>query len=76
MRRYIQGEDVGAVLSALAPTVESFYKRFYGITSTQGIPQRKLDFVEVCREAHIARGPATKGSQLYILPHGRNVRND
>ena len=76
MRRYIQGEDVGAVLSALAPTVESFYKRFYGITPTQGIPQRKLDFVEACREEHITRGPATKGSQLYILPHGRNVRND
>ena len=76
MRRYVQGEDVGAVLNALAPSVENFYRRFYGITSAQGIPQDKHDFVEACREEHITRGPATKGSQLYILPHGRNVRND
>ena len=76
MRRYVQGEDVGAILSALAPTVENFYKRFYGITPIQNIPQQRLNFVDDCRKEHITRGPATKGSQLYILPHGRNIRND
>ena len=76
MRRYVQGEDVGAVLNALAPSVENFYRRFYGITSAQGIPQDRLELVAACRDEHKKLGPATKGSQLYILPHGRNVRND
>lgn len=76
MRRYAEGEDVGAVLAALAPTVENFYKRFYGITPIQDFSKENLDFIEECRSIHRTVGPLTRGSQLYILPHGRNKRNE
>lgn len=76
MRRYAEGEDVGSILAALAPTVENFYKRFYGITPIKGFSKKDLDFIEDCRSIHRTVGPETRGSQLYILPHGRNKRND
>ena len=76
MRRYAEGEDVGSILAALAPTVENFYKRFYGITPIKGFSKKDLDFIEECRSIHRTVGPETRGSQLYILPHGRNKRND
>ncbi|MBE7001650.1 MAG: hypothetical protein E7421_02990 [Ruminococcaceae bacterium] len=76
MRRYAEGEAVGEVLAALAPTVENFYKRFYGITPIQDFSQKDLDYIEDCRNTHRTVGPQTCGSQLYILPHGRNKRTD
>ncbi len=76
MRRYAEGEDVADVLAALAPTVENFYKRFYGITPIKDFSEENLAFIEECRNTHRTVGPLTRGSQLYILPHGRNKRNE
>ena len=66
MRRYAEGEDVSDVLSALAPTVENFYKKFYGITEPSGIPSKVSDFVDKTREIQLTVGPKTKGSSLFI----------
>ena len=66
MRRYAEGEDVSDVLSALAPTVENFYKKFYGITKPVGIPSKASDFVDKTREIQLTQGPKTKGSSLFI----------
>lgn len=64
MRRYAEGEDVGELLSALAPTVENFYKKFYGITSHSGLPSHTLEFLDRAREIQLTEGPHTKGSGL------------
>ncbi len=66
MRRYAEGEDVGAVLSALAPTVENFYKKFYGITTPAGVAEKTIGFVDKTREVQLTVGPKTKGSSLFI----------
>ena len=42
MRRMAHGEDVSALLSQLAPTVENFYKRFYGITPAPVLPAETI----------------------------------
>jgi len=75
MRRYAQGEDVGTQLAGIADTVESFYKRFYGITPAPGIPRERLAYLKKSLDIHYEEGPATRGSQIYILPDGRNKRN-
>ena len=64
MRRYAEGEDVGEVLSALAPSVENFYKKFYGITPCEGVPAHTRAFLDKCRELQLTEGPDTKGSTL------------
>ena len=74
MRRYAEGEDVAQVLGALAPTVENFYKRFYGITPSAGIPQPRLAYLDKCLEMQKTVGPETKGSNLYI--YGGNERRE
>jgi len=66
MRRYAEGEDVGDTLSALADTVENFYKKFYGIAKPEGIPEKTADFVDKTREIQLKVGPKTKGSSLYV----------
>lgn len=76
MRRYAEGEEVGAVLAALCDTVENFYKRYYGITPIQGIPQQRMDYLEKCLQIHCSDGPVTKGSLLKILADGRYKRQD
>jgi hypothetical protein len=74
MRRFAEGEDVGAMLSTLAPTVESFYKRFYGIFPDTGLPRERLSFLEEARSVQCTQGPITKGSQLHI--YGGNERRE
>jgi len=64
MRRYAEGEDVGETLSALAPTVENFYKKFYGKTEYNGLPEHTRAFLDKAREIQLAEGPLTKGSHI------------
>ena len=73
MRRWALGEDVGDVLSALAPTVENFYKRFYGLTPAPQLTARQTEFLDRALEAQKA-GPITKGSKLYL--YGTNARRE
>ena len=73
MRRWAQGEDVGQILSSLAPTVENFYKRFYGLTPAPVLEARETAFLDECLEAQ-RQGPITKGSKLYI--YGGNDRRE
>lgn len=74
MRRYAQGEAVEKELAALAPTVENFYKAFYGITPAPTLPKRTKDFLDRCLEVQRTLGPITKGSNLYI--YGGNERRE
>ena len=73
MRRIAHGEDVSALLSQLAPTVENFYKRFYGITPAPVLPAETIAFLDECLEVQ-KNGPITKGSKLYI--YGGNERRE
>ena len=73
MRRMAHGEDVGALLSELAPTVENFYKRFYGLIPAPVLPAEAIAFLDECLEAQ-KNGPITKGSKLYI--YGQNERRE
>jgi hypothetical protein len=73
MRRWALGEDVGEVLSALAPTVEDFYKRFYGLTPAPVLTARQTEFLDRALEAQKA-GPISKGSKLYL--YGTNERRE
>ncbi len=73
MRRWALGEDVGSVLSALAPTVEDFYKRFYGLSPAPVLTQRQVEFLDKALEVQKA-GPISKGSKLYI--YGGNERRE
>ena len=74
MRRYAEGEDVGQMLAALAPTVEDFYKRFYGLVEQQGLPACRRAYLQQLRQIQQTKGPITKGSQLYI--YGGNERRE
>lgn len=66
MRRFAEGEDVKQTLSALAPTVENFYKRFYGITKPSGLCAHTIAFLDKARKVQCTVGPKTKGSSLFI----------
>ena len=73
MRRFAHGEDVTDTLAAMAPTVENFHKRFYGLTEAPVLPAATQKFLDECLEAQ-QRGPITKGSKLYI--YGGNERRE
>ncbi len=76
MRRYAEGEDVAAPLSALAGTVEDFYKKFYGLAPAPAVlPERKAFFDRV-RELQRTEGPITKGSRIELYGGGVNKRRD
>jgi hypothetical protein len=74
MRRFAEGEDVGQLLAALAPTVEDFYKRFYGLIAPEGLPDSSRAYLQQLRQIQQTQGPITKGSQLYI--YGGNERRE
>ena len=74
MRRYAQGEDVAAVLGALAPTVETFWKRFYGLLEAPVLGFKELAFLDRALEIQRTEGPISKGSKLYI--YGTNQRRE
>ncbi len=74
MRRYAEGEDVGALLGAMAGTVEEFYQKFYGLKPFEGIPADRKAHLDHCLEVQRTVGPITKGSNLYI--YGGNERRE
>ncbi len=75
MRRYSQGQDVGEVLSALAGSVDDFYKKYYGIVPAPVLPKKQLEYLEMLKKAQIDSGIITKGSKLHLTsPNGgRNL---
>jgi len=74
MRRYAEGEPVGEILGALAPTVENFYKRFFGREAATVLPTERRVYLDRCLDAQRTLGPDTKGSSLYI--YGGNERRE
>ena len=68
MQRYAAGEDVGEVLSALAPSVENFYKKFYGLTPAPVLSKERIEYLDALLEAQINSGIITKGSHLELYP--------
>ena len=74
MRRYAEGEPVEKELSALAPTVENFYKKFYGLVPAPVITPERKAYLDHCLEIQRTVGPITKGSNLYI--YGGNERRE
>lgn len=74
MRRYAEGEDVAALLAAFAPTVENFYKRFYGLIPNPPMPADRKLFLDKCLELQRTVGPETKGSSLFL--YGGNDRRE
>jgi len=73
MRRYAQGEPVEKELAALAPTVENFYQKFYGLAPAPTVTKERRAFLDRCLEIQ-KNGPETKGSNLYI--YGGNERRE
>ena len=74
MRRYLWGEDVAEQLSALAPTVENFYKAFFGLAEAPTLSESAIKRLDELRQKQIERGPETSGSKLYV--YGTNVRHE
>ncbi|MBQ8894578.1 MAG: PHP domain-containing protein [Clostridia bacterium] len=74
MRRYAEGEEVGDLLAAMQPTVENFYKRFYGLVPAPVVSEARKAFLDHCLEVQRNVGPITKGSNLYI--YGGNERRE
>ena len=74
MRRYAEGEDVGAALSALADTVENHYKKFYGMAPAPIVTAECRAFLDRAGEQQRTVGPETKGSSLFI--YGKNGRRE
>ena len=74
MRSYAEGEPVGEILAALAPTVEDYYKKFYGLAPAPVLSEAQMTFLEHCRAVQCLEGPATKGSSLFI--YGGNERRE
>ncbi|MBQ4052336.1 MAG: hypothetical protein IJD09_01665 [Clostridia bacterium] len=73
MRRYAQGEPVEKELAALAPTVENFYQKFYGLAPAPTVTKERRAFLDRCLEIQ-KNGPETKGGNLYI--YGGNERRE
>ncbi len=76
MRRYAEGEDVAAPLSALADTVENFYKKFYGLIPAPAVTEERKAFFEKTRLLQRTEGPVTKGSRIDLYGSGSNKRRD
>ena len=75
MRRWALGEDVGKILTALAPSVENYYKRFYGLTPAPVLSERQTAFLDEALAQQQA-GPLTKGSHIYIYSNNSNKRRE
>lgn len=74
MRRHVWGEPVAEELSALAPTVENFYKQFFGRTPAPTLSAETLARLDALRQTQRTLGPETSGSKLYV--YGSNVRHE
>ena len=68
MQRYAAGEDVGDIISALSPSVENFYKKFYGIDPAPVLSRERTEYLDALLEAQQNSGIATKGSNLELFP--------
>ncbi len=68
MQRYAAGEDVGKIISALAPSVENFYKKFYGLTPAPVLSKERTEYLDKLLDAQINSGIVTKGSNLEPYP--------
>lgn len=75
MRRWAMGEDVGDILTALAPTVENFYKRFYGLTPAPVLTERQTAFLDEALSQQRS-GPLTKGSHIHVHDNKANERRE
>lgn len=73
MRRYAEGEDVGAILGAQAYTVENYYKRFYGLSPAPMVTAERRAFLDHALSLQ-KEGPKTKGSSLFY--YGGNQRRE
>lgn len=73
MQRYAAGDAVGEVLTALAPSVETFYKTFYGRTPAPVLSPERTAYLDALLEAQRGAGILTKGSHLTVHP-GRERR--
>lgn len=69
MQRYAAGEDVGAILSALAPSVENFYKKFYGLSPAPVLSRERREYLDKLLDAQVNSGIVTKGSNLTLFPN-------
>ena len=68
MQRYAAGENVGDVLSALAPSVDNFYKKFYGIDPAPILSKERIAYLDALLDAQVNSGIATIGSNLELFP--------
>jgi len=74
MRRYAEGEEVGAELAALKDTVENYYQKFYGLTPAPVLNERQKKFLDRTLELQRTVGPVTKGSAIFI--YNKNERRE
>lgn len=72
MRRYLVGEEDGALLSAMQGRVGTFYRRFFGIEEPVMPDAKTLEFENKWRDVQL-KSPETCGSSLFI--YGKNHRN-
>lgn len=69
MQRYAAGDDVGEVLSALAPSVENFCKKFYGLAPAPILSRERTEYLDKLLDAQVNSGIITKGSNLTLFPN-------
>lgn len=72
MRRYLIGEEDGALLSAMQDRTGAFYRRFFGIDPPVLSDKKRLDYENKWRGVQL-NSPETRGSSLYV--YGKNQRN-
>ncbi|MBP3480305.1 MAG: PHP domain-containing protein [Clostridia bacterium] len=72
MRRYLIGEEDGALLSAMQDRTGAFYRRFFGIDPPVLPDKKRLDYENKWRGVQL-NSPETRGSSLYV--YGKNQRN-
>ena len=72
MRRYLIGEEDGALLSAMQDRTGAFYRRFFGIDPPVLPDKNRLDYENKWRGVQL-NSPETRGSSLYV--YGKNQRN-
>ena len=58
----------------MSDTVETFYKRFYGILSPLTITKENKAFLDKALDMQINVGPVSKGSDIFI--YGGNERRE
>lgn len=75
MRRYLVGEEDGALLSAMAGRVDRFYGQFFGRIAAPVPSKERQAFEAKWREVH-AQGPLTKGSFIKLYDDKHNIRQD